>query len=98
MNTTPETEHPAALTDTLARFGLNHMLNGYVPRQHVTRRVSWQEFAHFVKGQGYEVMTEGGNVYGRVGVRPAVPTIPAPTLRIVTKNDVAAVYGSRRGA
>jgi hypothetical protein len=72
------------------------MLTGYVPRQHVTRRVSWREFERFIESQGYEAVKEGGNIYGRVGVRPATPSVAAPLLRVVMRSDVAAIYGSRR--
>jgi hypothetical protein len=85
---------PATLTATLAHYGLSEVLSGYIPRQHITRRVSWREFAAFVKSQGYEIVTEGGNIYGRVGVRP-VQTAKAPVMRMVTRSDVAAQYGSR---
>jgi hypothetical protein len=91
-------EHPTTLTATLAHLGLTEVLTGFIPRQHVSRRVSWREFTRFVEGQGYTVVTERGDIYGRVGVRPAAPAAPAPLLRVVTRSDVAAVYGSRRGA
>jgi hypothetical protein len=86
---------PATLTATLEHYGLSEVLTSYIPRQHITRRVSWCEFAAFVKSQGYEIVTEGGNIYGRVGVRPA-STAKAPVLRMVTRSDVAAVYGGGR--
>jgi hypothetical protein len=92
MDTT--TDHHAALVNTLEHLGLSEMLTGYVPRAHVTRRVSWQEFTRFIEGQGYEIVKEGGNIYGRVGVRPAASST-APKMRVVTRSDVAAVYGSR---
>lgn len=94
MNTTPE--HPSTLTATLERLGLTEMLGGYLPRQHVTRRVSWQEFTRFIESQGHEVVTERGNIYGKVGVRPAVPAAPVPALRVITRSDHAAAFGSRR--
>jgi hypothetical protein len=96
MNDTAK--HPATLTATLEHLAQAEMLTGYAPRQHVTRRVSWREFVRFVEGQGYAVVTERGNIYGRVAVRPAAPTIPAPRFHVITRSDHAAVHGSRRGA
>jgi hypothetical protein len=91
-------EHPTTLTATLERLGLSEMLTGYVPRAHVTRRVSWREFTRFVEGQGYEVVTERGNIYGKITLHPAAPTAPAPRFHVITRSDHAAVHGSRRGA
>jgi hypothetical protein len=85
---------PATLTATLAHYGLFAALTGFIPRQQVTCRVSWREFAAFVKLQGYEIVTEGGNLYGKVGIRP-VQTAKVPVMRLITRSDVAAVYGSR---
>lgn len=94
MDITPE--HPATRTATLESIGLSAILTSYIPRQHVTRRVSWQEFVRFVEGQSYEVVTERGNIYGRISIRPAAPTAAAPRLRVITRSDHAAVHGSWR--
>lgn len=95
MQNTTSPDHPGTLVATLEHLGLGDMLDGYIPRQHVTRRVSWQEFVRFIESQGYEIVKEHGNIYGKVGVRPAAPA-QVPRFRVVTRNDVAAVYGSRR--
>jgi hypothetical protein len=95
VNTTTDHTAPAELVETLERIGLTEMLSGYVPRAHIVRRVNWHEFERYVRAQGYQVALENGNLYGRVGLRPATA---APKLRVVTRSDVAAVHGSRRAA
>lgn len=95
MDNTKDDTAPAAIVDLLERLGVTEMLTSYVPRQHVIRRVSWTQFERFVQEQGYRVIREGGNLYGKIGLRPADPA-PAPVVRIVTRSDVAAQYGSGR--
>jgi hypothetical protein len=89
------TPPPATLKATLEHYGLSEVLSGFIRRQHIVRRVSWREFVQFVESQGYEIVTEDSNIYGRVGIRPA-QTAKAPVMRMVTRSDVAAVHGSRR--
>ncbi len=90
MDTLPET-----FSATLAHYGLISTLTSYIPRKDITSRVSWSEFTRFIESQGYKNVTEGGNVYGRVGVRKDYGN-KFPPMRMVTRSDVAAVYGGKR--
>lgn len=87
------TAHPAVPVEALERLGVSEMLTAYVPRQHICRRVNWHRFERFVREQGFQVVREGFHLYGKIGHRPSCP---APKLRIITKNDYAAVYGGWR--
>lgn len=94
MDITPE--HPTELTETLARMGLSDLLDGYVAPERV-RRWGFLSVERFAASHGYAFAREHGNIYGKLMLAP-ISTAPAPALRIVTKSDVAAVYGTRRRA
>jgi hypothetical protein len=86
---------PSPLTNVLAQIGVPEMLETYVPRQHVTRRVSWAQFERFVQSHGYEVKRENGNIYGKLMLVPT-SSVVAPVMRLITRSDHAAVYGGAR--
>ncbi len=90
MDTLPET-----FSATLAHYGWTEALTGYIPRDQITSKVSWQDFARVANSFGYRIVTEAGNVYGKIGLRLPV-TRPAPKLRVITRSDHAAVYGGKR--
>ena len=82
------TTHPdlEPLRSALAAIGLADLLETYVARERVG--VRYCEIARVAADFGLEFKHEHGNV----------DNIPAPALRIVTRSDVAAVYGSKRRA
>lgn len=88
--------HPAELTETLARMGLRDLLEGFIAPERV-RRWGFLDIERFAAKHGYEFCREHGNIYGRLHLVPTVATTPAPVMRVVTRSDVAAVHGSRRG-
>jgi hypothetical protein len=96
MNPTPATDHPAALTETLARMGLSDLLEGYVAPERV-RRWGFLSLERFAAEHGYSFERRDGNVYGALRLAPTVAA-PAPRMRVITRSDVAAVHGSRRAA
>jgi hypothetical protein len=85
--------HPAALVETLERMGLSDLLEGYIAPERV-RRWGFLAVERFAASHGYAFAREHGNIYGKLHLTPA-PTTPAPLMRLVTRSDVAAVYGSR---
>lgn len=92
-----DTTAPVALTDLLERLGASEMLMGYVKRQHIYRRVSWYSFERFVDKQGYRITLEDNNLYGRVRLE-RISTTPTPKMRLITRSDHAATFGSKRRA
>ncbi len=88
---------PATLIDYLERLGLADLLNDYVDRSRVHAVVNVSSLEIAVQRWGYRIEREDANVYGRLRLVPA-PTTPAPVMRLVTRSDHAAVYGSRRAA
>ena len=90
------TEHPAELTATLAHMGLRDVLEGYIAPERV-RRGGFLAVESFAAKHGYGFNREHGNIYGRLHLVPTAAATPAPVLRLVTRSDVAAVYGSHRG-
>lgn len=90
----PTTDVPAPIRQLLEQLDAPEMLTDYIPRARITRLVTWIDFSLFVREHGYRVDLEEGNVFGRIMLVPASAE-PAPVLRIVTRNDVAAQYGSR---
>lgn len=92
MDSTPA--HPAELVETLSRMGIADILEGFVAPERV-RRWGFLAVERFVAAHGYEFRRRDNNIYGALRLVPATTT-PAPALRLVTRSDVAAVYGSKR--
>jgi hypothetical protein len=87
------TDHPAVLVETLERMGLSNVLTGYVAPERV-RRWGFLSVERFATSHGYAFARRDGNIYGALRLVPAVAA-SAPLMRLVTRSDVAAVYGSR---
>ena len=83
------------LKTALEQIGLADLLTGYVARERVG--VRYAEISRAAAPFGLEFRHRDGNVYGRVKLAP-INTTPAPTLRLITRSDHAAVHGSRRAA
>ncbi len=97
MNNIIPATHPVTLIDYLARLGLGALLNGYVDRNRVHAVVNVSSLEIAVQRWGYRIDREGGNVYGCLRLVPDAPAAPL-RLRIVTRSDHSAVYGTRRRA
>ena len=83
------------LETALKQINLADLLTGYVDQRRVG--VRYQEIARVAEQFGLEFKHEGGNVYGALRLVP-VSTTPAPTLRLITRSDHAAVHGTWRSA
>ena len=95
MNDTATTHTLEPLRTALETIDLADLLTGYVTRERVG--VRYREISRAAAPFGLEFKHEHGNVYGRLKLEP-VDNTPAPVMRIVTRSDVAAVYGSKRRA
>ncbi len=93
-NNTPQP--PAPLTERLERMGLSDLLETFVAPERV-RRWGFLSVERFAASYGYTFKREHGNLYGKLMLVP-ISTAPAPALRVITRSDHAAVYGSRRVA
>ena len=91
-NTTPDTE---PLRTALEQINLADLLTGYVDQRRVG--VRYQEISRAAAQFGLTFAHEHGNLYGRLQLGP-VSTTPAPTLRMITRSDHAAVHGTWRSA
>lgn len=87
--------HPTALEQALATIGLSDLLTDFVAHERVGCR--YTEISRAAEKFGYGFKHEHGNVYGKLRLEPLDPT-PTPVLWIITRSDVAAVYGSKRRA
>lgn len=86
-------EYPSELTKALATIGLAHLLDNYVARPPVGTR--YLEIERAAAKSDLRFDYEHGNIYGRLCLVPATSTV-APKMRLITKNDHAAVFGSKR--
>lgn len=88
------TDHPAPLVEALESIGLADLLDGFIARERVG--VRYRELGRAAQRFGYTFRHEGGNVYGRLWLVSIAPAAPAPVVRLITRSDHAAVYGSRK--
>jgi len=91
-----DTAHPAELTETLERMGLSDLLTGFVAPERV-RRWGFLSVERFVESHGYSFERREGNIHGALRLVRTVAA-PVPAMRIITRSDHAARYGSRRSA
>lgn len=90
------TTHPAALTETLERMNLSDLLEGFVAPERV-RRWNFSAVERFVQAHGYSFKRRDNNVYGALMLERTVAA-PSPKMRMITKSDHMATYGSKRRA
>lgn len=88
------TVHPAELEVALASIDLGDLLEGFIARERVG--VRYRELERAAQRFGYAFKHEHGNAYGRLWLVPSAPVTPAPVMRLITRSDHAAVYGSRK--
>ncbi len=91
------TPTPETFLATLERMGLADLLETFIAPERV-HRWGFNDVETFAAENGYRFVREGNNVYGALQLVPAVPAAPAPVLRVITRSDHAAVYGTRRAA
>ena len=88
---------PETFAETLACMDLADLLETFIEPERV-RHWGFLEVERFAAEHGYVFVRESNNVYGALMLVLAGAAAPAPVLRIITRSDHAAVYGTRRAA
>ena len=87
-------QHTSEVSTLLEQINASDALTDYIDPKRLTRRVSFIDLELFLAKHGYKIERRDGNVYGFMMIVPAAP-VAAPTLRLITRSDHAAVFGSR---